>query len=95
MIEETLLQSGYAASDIDLFVPHQANKRILDGIAKKLGIPPEKVVITLQHHGNTSAASIPMALNQAFEAHRVKEGSLILMEAMGGGLTWGAALARW
>ena len=95
VIEETLLQSGYAASDIDLFVPHQANKRILDGIAKKLGIPPEKVVITLQHHGNTSAASIPMALNQAFEAHRVKEGSLILMEAMGGGLTWGAALARW
>lgn len=95
VIEETLLQSGYAASDIDLFVPHQANKRILDGIAKKLGIPPEKIVVTLQHHGNTSAASIPMALNQAFEAHRVKEGSLILMEAMGGGLTWGAALARW
>ncbi len=95
VIEETLLQSGYAASDIDLFVPHQANKRILDGIAKKLGISPEKIVVTLQHHGNTSAASIPMALNQAFEAHRVKEGSLILMEAMGGGLTWGAALARW
>lgn len=95
VIEETLLQSGYAASDIDLFVPHQANKRILDGIAKKLGIPPEKIVVTLQHHGNTSAASIPMALNQAFEAHRVREGSLILMEAMGGGLTWGAALARW
>ena len=95
VIEETLLQSGYAASDIDLFVPHQANKRILDGIAKKLGIPPEKIVVTLQHHGNTSAASIPMALNQAFEAHRVKEGSLILMEAMGGGLTWGATLARW
>lgn len=95
VIEETLLQSGYAASDIDLFVPHQANKRILDGIAKKLGIPPEKIVVTLEHHGNTSAASIPMALNQAFEAHRVKEGSLILMEAMGGGLTWGAALARW
>ena len=95
VIEETLLQSGYAASDIDLFVPHQANKRILDGIAKKLGIPPEKIVVTLEHHGNTSAASIPMALNQAFEAHRVKEGSLILMEAMGGGLTWGATLARW
>jgi 3-oxoacyl-[acyl-carrier-protein] synthase III len=95
VIEETLLQSGYAASDIDLFVPHQANKRILDGIAKKLGISPEKIVVTLQNHGNTSAASIPMALNQAFEAHRVKEGSLVLMEAMGGGLTWGAALARW
>ncbi len=95
VIEETLLQSGYAATDIDLFVPHQANARILDGIAKKLGIPPEKVVVTLQHHGNTSAASIPMALNQAFEAHRVKEGNLVLMEAMGGGLTWGAVLARW
>ena len=95
VIEETLLQSGYAATDIDLFVPHQANARILDGIAKKLGISPEKIVVTLQHHGNTSAASIPMALNQAFEAHRVKEGNLVLMEAMGGGLTWGAVLARW
>jgi 3-oxoacyl-[acyl-carrier-protein] synthase-3 len=95
VIEETLVETGYAADEIDLFIPHQANKRILDGIAKKLGVDPEKIVMTLHKHGNTSAASIPLALNDAFEAHRVKEGSLILMEAMGGGFTWGAALARW
>jgi 3-oxoacyl-[acyl-carrier-protein] synthase-3 len=80
---------------VDLYVPHQANKRILDGIAQRLHIPPGKVVFTLAKHGNTSAASIPLALNQAFEDHRLAEGKLVLMEAMGGGLTWGAALARW
>ena len=95
VIEETLVMSGYAPDEIDLYVPHQANKRILDGIAKRLGIPEEKVVVTLAKHGNTSAASIPLALNQAFEDHRVVEGSLVLMEAMGGGFTWGAVLARW
>jgi len=95
VIEETLVQTGYAPDEIDLFVPHQANKRILDGIVKRLGVPPEKIVVTLDKHGNTSAASIPLALNQAFEEHRVKEGSLVLMEAMGGGFTWGAVLARW
>ena len=95
VIEETLVETGYAADEIDLFIPHQANKRILDGIAKKLGVDPKKIVMTLDKHGNTSAASIPLALNQAFEDHRVKEGSLILMEAMGGGFTWGAVLARW
>jgi 3-oxoacyl-[acyl-carrier-protein] synthase-3 len=95
VIEETLVMTGYAADEVDLYVPHQANKRILDGIAKRLSIPPEKVVYTLAKHGNTSAASIPLALNQAFEDHRLVEGRLVLMEAMGGGLTWGAALARW
>ncbi len=95
VIEETLVANGYAADEIDLFIPHQANVRILDGIAKKLGINQDKIVKTLEKHGNTSAASIPLALNQAFEEHRVREGSLILMEAMGGGFTWGAALARW
>jgi 3-oxoacyl-[acyl-carrier-protein] synthase-3 len=95
VIEETLVMTGYAPDEIDLFVPHQANQRILDGIAKKLGIPPSKIMMTLAHHGNTSAASIPLALNQAFEEHRLKEGSLILMEAMGGGFTWGAVLVRW
>ncbi|MBA2127560.1 3-oxoacyl-ACP synthase [Hyphomicrobium methylovorum] len=95
VIEETLVATGYAADEIDLYIPHQANKRILDGIAKKLGVEPEKIVMTLEKHGNTSAASIPLALNDAFEAHRVKEGSLILMEAMGGGFTWGSVLARW
>lgn len=95
VIEETLLASGLSADDIDLFVPHQANARILDGIAKKLGVAPEKVIKTLDRHGNTSAASIPLALNQAFEAHKISEGDLVLMEAMGGGFTWGAVLARW
>ncbi len=95
VIEETLVETGYAADEIDLYVPHQANKRILDGIAKKLNVAPEKIMMTLDKHGNTSAASIPLALNSAFEAHRVKEGSLVLMEAMGGGFTWGAALVRW
>jgi 3-oxoacyl-[acyl-carrier-protein] synthase-3 len=95
VIEETLVMTGYAADEIDLFVPHQANKRILDGIAKRLNIGPDKIVCTLAEHGNTSAASIPLALNQAFEDHRLGERRLVLMEAMGGGLTWGAALARW
>ncbi len=95
VIEETLVLSGYAASEIDLFVPHQANARILEGIARKLGVDRDKIMMTLKRHGNTSAASIPLALNQAFEEHRVKEGNLVLMEAMGGGFTWGAVLARW
>jgi len=95
VIEETLVTTGYAPAEIDLYVPHQANKRILDGIGKKLGIPPSKVVVTLAKHGNTSAASVPLALNQAFEDHRLREGGLVLMEAMGGGFTWGAVLARW
>ena len=95
VIEETLVMTGFAADEIDLFVPHQANQRILDGIAKKLGVDPGKIVMTLDKHGNTSAASIPLALNEALEQHRLKEGSLVLMEAMGGGFTWGAVLARW
>ena len=95
VIEETLVMTGYAPDEVDLYVPHQANKRILDGIAHRLGINPDKIVFTLAKHGNTSAASIPLALNQAVEDHRLVEGRLVLMEAMGGGLTWGAALARW
>ncbi len=95
VIEETLVKTGYAADEIDLYVPHQANQRILDGIAKRLGVDPNKIMTTLAKHGNTSAASIPLALNQAFEEHRLKEGDLVLMEAMGGGFTWGAVLARW
>ncbi len=95
VIEETLHDTGYTADDISLFVPHQANARILDGIARKLKVSPEKIVMTLPQQGNTSAASIPLALNEAWEQGRVKEGGLILMEAMGGGFTWGAALARW
>ena len=95
VIEETLLETGFSADEIDLFVPHQANARILDGIAKKLKVSPEKIVMTLPQQGNTSAASIPLALNHAWEAGRIKHGNLVLMEAMGGGFTWGAVLARW
>ncbi len=95
VIEETLIETGYSASEIDLFVPHQANARILDGIARKLKVSPEKIVMTLPQQGNTSAASIPLALNHAWEAGRIKPGNLVLMEAMGGGFTWGAVLARW
>lgn len=95
VIEETLVATGYAADEIDLYVPHQANVRILDGIAKKLGVAPEKIIKTLERHGNTSAASIPLALNLAFEEHRLREGNLVLLEAMGGGFTWGAVLIRW
>ncbi|MCL4765287.1 MAG: ketoacyl-ACP synthase III [Hyphomicrobiaceae bacterium] len=95
VIEEVLVMTGYAADEIDLYVPHQANARILDGIARKLGVTPEKIIVTLGEQGNTSAASIPLALNSAFEQHKLKEGSLVLMEAMGGGFTWGAVLARW
>lgn len=95
VIEETLLAAGYAADEVNLFVPHQANKRILDGIARKLDVPPDRIVITLDKHGNTSAASIPLALNYAFEQRRVHEGDLVLLEAMGGGFTWGALLVRW
>ena len=95
IIDETLVTTGLGADEIDLFVPHQANRRILDGIAKKLGVSSDKIVVTLDKHGNTSAASIPLALNQALADGRLKEGHLVLMEAMGGGFTWGAALARW
>jgi len=76
-------------------VPHQANKRIIDATARKLDLPPEKVVLTVQKHANTSAASIPLALAEAVNDGRVKAGDLVLLEAMGGGLTWGAALVRW
>jgi 3-oxoacyl-[acyl-carrier-protein] synthase III len=95
VIEETLVATDLSPDEIDLFVPHQANARILEGIAKKLKISPDRIMMTLSEHGNTSAASIPLALNKAFEQHRIKQGDLILMEAMGGGFTWGAALARW
>jgi 3-oxoacyl-[acyl-carrier-protein] synthase-3 len=95
VIEEILAESGFAPEDVDLYVPHQANARILDGIAKKLRVDPEKIIMTLSQHGNTSAASIPLALSYAVEAGRIQPGSLVLMEAMGGGFTWGAALVRW
>lgn len=95
VIEDTFKATGYGAKDIDWFVPHQANKRIIDGSAHKLGIDPAKVVITVDRHGNTSAASIPLALCDAIADRRIKRGDLVLLEAMGGGFTWGAALIRW
>jgi 3-oxoacyl-[acyl-carrier-protein] synthase-3 len=95
VIMVTLERAGYTTDDVDWFVPHQANKRILDSTARKIGLPPEKIVITVDKHANTSAASIPLALNSAFTDGRIKEGDLVLMEAMGGGFTWGAVLVRW
>lgn len=95
VIEAAFTATGTTADDIDWLVPHQANKRIIDGSAKKLGIPDEKVVITVDKHGNTSAASIPLALATAAGDGRIKEGDLVMLEAMGGGFTWGAVLVRW
>jgi 3-oxoacyl-[acyl-carrier-protein] synthase III len=91
---EACARAGVALSEVDWFVPHQANQRILDGVARKLGIPPQKVVSTVALHGNTSAASVPLALAAARADGRIKTGDLVLVEALGGGLTWGAALFR-
>jgi 3-oxoacyl-[acyl-carrier-protein] synthase-3 len=94
-IESSVHAAGLEIDDIDWFVPHQANQRILDGTARKLGIRPERVISTVALHGNTSAASVPLALDVAVHDGRIKDGDLVLMEAMGGGFTWGAALVRW
>ncbi len=95
VIEAAFDATGTAADDVDWLVPHQANRRIIDASAKKLGIPPEKVVVTVDLHGNTSAASIPLALSVAASDGRIKKGDLVMLEAMGGGFTWGAVLLRW
>jgi 3-oxoacyl-[acyl-carrier-protein] synthase-3 len=95
VVEDAFDATGYTADDIDWFIPHQANKRIIDGSAHKLGIAPGKIVTTVDRHGNTSAASIPLALADAVADRRIKRGDLLLLEAMGGGFTWGAALVRW
>ena len=95
VIEQSFEAAGIGPEDVDWFVPHQANRRIIDASAKKLGISPEKVIITVEGHGNTSAASIPLALDVAVRDGRIKPGDLVLLEAMGGGFTWGAVLVRW
>ncbi len=95
VIEDAFEETGLDADDIDWFIPHQANKRIIDASAKKLNISEDKVVITVDRHGNTSAASIPLAINTAVKDGRLKQGDLVLLEAMGGGFTWGAVLVRW
>ena len=92
---EALKANNISADDIDWFVPHQANKRIIDGTARKLGIAMEKVVLTIDKHANTSAASIPLALWTAMSDERIKTGDLVLIEALGGGMTWGSGLLRW
>jgi len=95
VVTEAFRETGYSVDDIDWFVPHQANQRIIDGSAHKLGIDPKKIVSTVDRHGNTSAASIPLALAVARADGRIKHGDLVLLEAMGGGFTWGALLLRW
>ena len=95
VIEDAYAATGYSSEDIDWFVPHQANLRIIDGSAKKLKIAPNKVVVTVDKHGNTSAASIPLALATAVNDGRIQKGDLVLLEAMGGGFTWGSTLLRW
>jgi 3-oxoacyl-[acyl-carrier-protein] synthase-3 len=94
VLGETLAAAGYDASEIDWVVPHQANKRILDATARKLGLDPAKVIVTVDQHANTSAASVPLALDVAVRDGRIKSGDLVVLEAMGGGFTWGAAVVR-
>ena len=94
VLREVLAEQGLTAADLDWVVPHQANQRILDATARKLGLPPEKVVVTVGQHANTSAASVPLALDTAVRDGRIKPGDLVMLEAMGGGFTWGASLIR-
>ena len=95
VMNEALAAAGLAAEDVDWVVPHQANARILDATARKLGLPAEKVVVTVDQHANTSAASVPLALDQAVKDGRIKRGDLLVLEAMGGGFTWGASVVRY
>jgi len=95
VVNTCLKVAGISHESLDWFVPHQANKRIIEASAHRLGIADEKVVVTIDGHGNTSAASVPLALAVAVRDGRVKRGDLIMLEAMGGGFTWGAVLVRW
>jgi 3-oxoacyl-[acyl-carrier-protein] synthase-3 len=95
VVEDVFAKAGVTAADLDWFVPHQANRRIIDASARKLGIAEEKIVITVDLHGNTSAASVPLALAAGVADGRIRKGDLVLLEAMGGGFTWGAILLRW
>jgi len=94
VLREVLESAGVSIEDIDWLVPHQANARILDATARKLGLSPDKVVVTVDQHANTSAASVPLALDAAIRDGRIKQGDLVMLEAMGGGFTWGASLIR-
>jgi 3-oxoacyl-[acyl-carrier-protein] synthase-3 len=92
---KTLEQNGFSGKDLNLLISHQANFRIIDAIAKRLNLPPEKVFLNIERYGNTSSASIPIALDEANRQHRIRKNDLILLDAFGAGLTWGAALIRW
>jgi 3-oxoacyl-[acyl-carrier-protein] synthase-3 len=94
IVDETLAANGIEKSAIDWLVPHQANFRIIQAVAKKLSMPMERVIVTVQEHGNTSTASVPMALDVGVRDGRIKPGDLLLLEALGGGITWGSALMR-
>jgi 3-oxoacyl-[acyl-carrier-protein] synthase-3 len=93
-VDEALAANRLSRTDIDWLVPHQANKRIIDAMGRKLGLPPDRVVVTVDRHANTSAASVPLALAEARADQRIRTGDLVLLEALGGGLTWGSALVR-
>jgi len=94
VVDEALAANSLTHADIDWLVPHQANQRIIDAMGRKLGLPPERVVVTVERHANTSAASVPLALAEACGDGRIKRGDLVVMEALGGGMTWGSALVR-
>ncbi|MCW5773818.1 MAG: 3-oxoacyl-ACP synthase, partial [Rhodospirillaceae bacterium] len=94
-VREALDANGLTADDVDWFVPHQANKRIIDSTARKLGLDPHKIILTIGDHANTSAASIPLAIDTGVKDGRIKEGDIVVLEAMGGGLSWGSAVVRW
>jgi 3-oxoacyl-[acyl-carrier-protein] synthase-3 len=94
-VDEALAANGLGHGDVDWLVPHQANLRIIDAMGKRLHLSPDRVVVTVDRHANTSAASVPLALAEAVQDGRIKRGDLVLMEALGGGLTWGSALVRY
>jgi 3-oxoacyl-[acyl-carrier-protein] synthase-3 len=95
VVTDVFARTGYGVADLDWFVPHQANTRIIDGAGQKLRIPPEKVILTVDRHANTTAASVPLALAAGVDDGRIRPGHLVMLEAMGGGFTWGASLIRW
>jgi 3-oxoacyl-[acyl-carrier-protein] synthase-3 len=95
VLGEVLSAAGLTSDEVDWVVPHQANARILDATARKLGLPNEKIVVTVDRHANTSAASVPLALDVAVKDGRIKRGDIVVLEAMGGGFTWGAAVLRY
>ena len=93
--QEALAANGLSSADLSLFIPHQANQRIIDSVGKRLSVGADRTFVNLERYGNTSAASIPIALDEACRAGRIKEGDVVLLDAFGSGLTWGAALLRW